>query len=96
MIPQAQISALSKMGFVVVIPNYRLCPQVSVWEGPVQDSKDVLAWCQEELDGVLSKEDGGVKVDGEKVAAVGYSAGGELALLLVSLNPFPWYRVDSE
>ncbi|KAJ3298183.1 hypothetical protein HK104_011034, partial [Borealophlyctis nickersoniae] len=81
MIPASQTDTLASMGFVVVIPNYRLCPQVSMYDGPWEDAKDVLAWCRGELGKVL-KEDGGVEVDSGRVAAMGHSAGATLALLL--------------
>jgi acetyl esterase/lipase len=42
-------------------------------------------WCREKLPGLLHTE--GVVVDGKRVAALGHSAGGGLALILVSLAP---------
>ncbi|KAH7411547.1 alpha beta-hydrolase [Phaeosphaeria sp. MPI-PUGE-AT-0046c] len=86
MVPQSQISYLAARGFVVVVPEYRLCPQVTVLEGPVQDAKDVLRWCQESLSSVMSSKD--VQVDPNRVVAMGHSAGGMLALV-TGLAPSP-------
>jgi acetyl esterase/lipase len=63
---------------VVVTPEYRLCPQVSLYDGPIQDAKDVLRWCQHELPGLL--ENANVQVDSSRIVAMGHSAGGQLAL----------------
>ncbi|KAJ3148773.1 hypothetical protein HDU86_007328 [Geranomyces michiganensis] len=84
MIPRTQIQSLVSLGFVVVNANYRLCPQVSVYEGPVQDAKDALAWIRNR--GVY--ESTGINVDAERIVAVGYSAGATLALTLGTIeNP---------
>lgn len=88
MIPKTQIAYLVEHGFVVVTPEYRLCPQVSLEDGPIQDAKDVLKWCQEDLATLMKEKD--VHVDGKKVVAMGHSAGGLLALTTVSyLLSFP-------
>jgi acetyl esterase/lipase len=78
MIPKSQIESLVNKGFLVVTPEYRLCPQVSLYEGPIQDAKDALKWCQEELPKLMSEK--GVEVDRKRVVAMGHSAGGQLAL----------------
>ena len=81
MIPKSQIASLVNKGFVVVTPEYRLCPQVSLYDGPIQDAKDVLKWCQEDLPKLMSEK--GIEVDGKRVVAMGHSAGGQLALTTV-------------
>ncbi|KAH7073450.1 alpha beta-hydrolase [Paraphoma chrysanthemicola] len=80
MVPKSQISYLAQRGFVVVVPEYRLCPQVGLYEGPIQDAKDVLVWCREELPALLKEKNVGVEIDTMKVVAMGHSAGGHLAL----------------
>ncbi|KAH7089991.1 alpha beta-hydrolase [Paraphoma chrysanthemicola] len=80
MIPRSQISYLAQRGFVIVVPEYRLCPQVSLYEGPIQDAKDVLVWCREELPALLRQENVEIEIDTTKVVAMGHSAGGHLAL----------------
>jgi len=83
MIPKSQINSLVNKGFVVVTPEYRLCPQVSLYEGPIQDAKESLKWCQEELPKLMREK--GVEVDGKRVVGMGHSAGGQLALTTVRL-----------
>jgi acetyl esterase/lipase len=77
-----QITYLVERGFVVVTPEYRLCPQVSLYDGPIQDAKDALKWCQTYLPALMEHKD--VKVDAKKTVAMGHSAGGALALTTVS------------
>lgn len=83
MIPSEQISALNDAGFVVLSADYRLCPQVSLYDGPMQDAKDVYRWCKIEF-ATLLKEDVGINVNPARVVVIGYSAGGSLALHLVN------------
>lgn len=71
-----------EFGFVVVVPNYRHCPTVSVYNGPIRDGKDCYNWVQKELPKLLSGK-AGVTVNGNKIAVVGSSAGGTIALQLV-------------
>lgn len=82
MVPEMQITHLIAKGFVVAVPEYRLCPQVSLYEGPIQDAKDVLKWCQEELPGLI-KAAKDIDVDALRIGAMGHSAGGLLALTTV-------------
>ncbi|KAF2024982.1 alpha beta-hydrolase, partial [Setomelanomma holmii] len=86
MVPQSQISGLVERGFVVVVPEYRLCPQVSLYEGPMEDAKDVLTWCRDELPTLLAEKN--VILDTAKIVAMGHSAGGQLALI-TGTQPHP-------
>ncbi|KAJ5513434.1 Alpha/beta hydrolase fold-3 [Penicillium fimorum] len=79
MLPMEQIEYLANAGFVVVSADYRLCPQVSLYDGPIQDAKDVYAWCKESLPGLL-KKDAEIEVDPSRTVVFGHSAGGNLAL----------------
>lgn len=78
--PKSQVSSLTKLGFVVVVPNYRLCPQVSVWEGPISDSKDAIFWAAKELPDLLPPD---FRIDRGTAVTLGHSAGGGLALRMV-------------
>lgn len=78
LIPRNQVADLVARGFVVVTPEYRLCPQVSLYDGPIQDAKDVFKWCQHKLPDLL--KDVNVQVDSSQIVAMGHSAGGQLAL----------------
>jgi acetyl esterase/lipase len=84
MVPATEINALVRLGFVVVTPEYRLAPHVGVYEGPVADAKSVLTWAQDQLPAMLAEQAPGVVVDGSRVAVMGHSAGGSLALHLGS------------
>jgi acetyl esterase/lipase len=81
MIPEAQKRKLVELGFIVVVPNYRLAPSISLYEGPLQDAKDAYAWCHTELSALLPD---GVSVDPTRMVSIGYSAGATLALMMVS------------
>lgn len=89
MTPKVQIDDLIKLGFVVVVPEYRLCPQVDLYEGPITDAMESFTWTKEVLPRLLER-DAGVLIDPERVAAMGNSAGGCLALHMVSLNSAIW------
>ena len=83
MLPPAHVEALNEAGFVVVSSDYRLCPTISVVDGPVADSIAAYEWAQNELPALLEK-DHGVRVDGKSIVTLGHSCGGGLALLMVS------------
>ena len=81
-----QVQDCLDRGWIVLAPNHRLCPQVNLLEGPIQDCRDLLNWVYE---GGLQKfiEGSSVstrKLDLEHVFAFGTSSGGTLALSLVS------------
>lgn len=81
-----QIESLCHMGFVAVVPNYRLCPQISLYDGPVKDSLDSLEWTASLMPAILRKEPNHVEVDAGRIALMGHSSGGSLALLVVRLH----------
>ncbi|KAL1604874.1 hypothetical protein SLS60_004414 [Paraconiothyrium brasiliense] len=88
MIPEAQVRHLTEAGVVVVSADYRLCPQLSLYEGPIQDAKDAYLWSRNILPGIL-KEDFDIKADRSSMLAFGHSAGGLLALHLGTLPEPP-------
>jgi acetyl esterase/lipase len=86
MVNQDQIGDCLSRGWILLAPNHRLCPQVNLLEGPVQDCRDLLAWVH---DGGLQKAveshtEVPYPVDLDHVFAFGTSSGGTLALTLVS------------
>lgn len=84
MLSSDYIKELLDLGFgAVVSPNYRLAPTISALEGPVQDAKDSYAWSQTRLPELLAR-DANVHLDGNRIVTFGHSAGGTLALLMVS------------
>ncbi|EOD45264.1 putative polyketide synthase protein [Neofusicoccum parvum UCRNP2] len=79
----SQITTLSSLGFVVVAADYRLCPHVTLWDGPLADARHVHAWSRTQLPSLLARDVPGATLDPTKTVAVGYSAGALLALHLV-------------
>ncbi|KAI4162681.1 MAG: hypothetical protein LQ342_003727 [Letrouitia transgressa] len=82
MIPKSQIAYLASLNFVVVSPNYRLCPQVTAAQGAFADTFSAYTWCRTELPSLLKN------ADGNRIATMGHSVGGTLALSL-ALQPHP-------
>lgn len=77
----AQTQTLLDAGFLPVSIDYRLCPEVTLQDGPMRDVCDALTWCRTILPTLqLRRPD--IKVDGSRVVAVGWSTGGHLALTL--------------
>ncbi|KAF2098488.1 alpha/beta-hydrolase [Rhizodiscina lignyota] len=75
------IKALTDRDFVVVSIDYRLCPQISLYDGPIQDTRDAYQWCRGRLPDIV-KSDVGVELDGNRIVALGWSAGGHLSMML--------------
>ena len=86
--PKSQITYLANLNFVVVLANYRLCPQVSARDGAFADTWSATAWARHKLPALL-KESHGVVADGSRLVAMGYSAGGTLAMYLATLDNPP-------
>ncbi|RYP44065.1 hypothetical protein DL768_009434 [Monosporascus sp. mg162] len=77
----AQTRMLLAAGFLPVSIDYRLCPETTLPDGPMQDVCDALAWARAILPGLLLRRRD-VRADGGRVVAVGWSTGGHLALTL--------------
>ncbi|KAI0477174.1 alpha/beta-hydrolase [Xylariaceae sp. FL0804] len=84
MVNRDQISDCLGRGWIVVVPNHRLCPQVDLLQGPMRDCRDLLAWIyKDELDHFVQEKSGGTQhCDLNHVFAFGTSSGGHLALSL--------------
>jgi acetyl esterase/lipase len=84
-IPRAQISWLAREGFVVVAPDFRLCPHSDVWSGPVHDCIQLYSWI---VSGGLQHalEEYLIQVDIDRIVIFGYQSGGTLAQILVCLQ----------
>ncbi|PVH74399.1 alpha/beta-hydrolase [Cadophora sp. DSE1049] len=87
------IQKLLEFGFVVVSANYRLCPTISLAEGPVSDALDAYQWVRERLPTVL-KEQTGVSLDVKKIVVFGHSCGATLALLTAGQSEPPLAILD--
>ena len=87
MVNRDQIQDCLHRGWIVVAPNHRLCPQVNLIEGPVQDCRDLLAWIHKgDLEQSISAtEQQLLQLDLDHVFAFGTSSGATLALCLVKI-----------
>lgn len=77
-IRNAQTSYLLDRGILVISLDYRLCPEISVCDGPITDVRDAYAWAQIELPLIMRAK--GVSINGKKIAVMGWSTGGHLAM----------------
>ncbi|RCI12619.1 hypothetical protein L249_0310 [Ophiocordyceps polyrhachis-furcata BCC 54312] len=76
-----QTRILLEAGFLPVSVDYRLCPEVTLSEGPMRDVCDAFCWARQTLPTLrLGRHD--VQADGERVVAVGWSSGAHLAMTL--------------
>lgn len=98
MVNKDQIEDSLERGWIVVVPDHRLCPQVDIANGPMEDIRDLLLWIYDgHLDGLLScsEADKSMRIDRDRVMAFGTSSGGTLALALVSADvPLMVIRTD--
>ncbi|KAJ6032950.1 uncharacterized protein N7446_008756 [Penicillium canescens] len=89
MVSLPQVKDCLDRGWIVLVPNHRLCPGVNILEGPMQDIRDLLTWIH---DGHLNKVLCGhetYSADIDNIAAFGTSSGGTLALGLGFNIPRP-------
>lgn len=77
---------LAKRGYVVMNATYRGTPEF-IYPAPVEDLKEALRW--------LRKHSAQYKLDPNRIAAYGFSAGGHLAALLGTMDGPPDVRVQA-
>ena len=91
-----QIQDSLERGWIVMSLDHRLCPGVSLLDGPVDDVRAALAFVQNgglqkgiesarALTPYIETKADVIKVDAERVIAMGASSGGHLALSLVHI-----------
>lgn len=76
--------ALTAAGAVVAVPNYALCPRVSMEEIALQMARS-LAWCWRHAEELGA--------DPNRISVAGHSAGGHLAAMLLSAQ---WQRMGDD
>lgn len=88
MVNRDQVEDCLNRGWIVLAPNHRLCPQVDLLEGPMQDCRDLLAWVYDDgLQKAIADSTGKqCHIDHDHVFAFGTSSGGTLSLALVSID----------
>lgn len=79
--PMKHVRVLLQRGFLPVSVDYRLCPEVNLLEGPVTDVCDALHWARDTLPS-LQLAGPAVRVDPDRLIALGWSSGGQLAMTL--------------
>lgn len=75
------IRTMIDRGFLPISVDYRLCPETTLFEGPMTDCCDALKWARETLP-KLQLLGPSVKVDPTRIVAFGVSSGGQLAMSL--------------
>lgn len=83
--PKAQIQYLVESGFVVVVPNYRLAPQITARQ-TLTVCEDAYDWAVGALPAMMQYRTGAT-LDPTKVVAMGHSSPGTMALHLASCKP---------
>jgi acetyl esterase/lipase len=77
------IEVLASKGYVAVSASYRLAPK-NVWPAQIQDSKTAVRFMRENATKY--------KLDPERIAAMGFSAGGHLAALAGTAQTIPEFE----
>lgn len=80
-IPMKHVRTLLQRGFLPVSVDYRLCPELPLFDGPVTDCRDALRWVRETLP-QRRLYGPSVRIKPGKVLALGWSSGGQLAMTL--------------
>ena len=81
-----QIKYLLEQGLLPISIDYRLCPEMNIFQGPMADVCDALQWAREELPRAKLKRSAAA-IDGDQVVAIGWSTGGHLATTLAWTAP---------
>lgn len=80
-IPMKHVRTLLQRGFLPVSTDYRLCPELNLFDGPVTDCRDALRWARETLPSIRLSEPS-VTIDPSRLIALGWSSGGHLAMTM--------------
>ena len=82
----AQTCLLVEKGQLPVSLDHRLCPEVTLSEGPMLDVCDALEWARYKLPH-LALQCSGLHADGERVVVVWRSSGGQVAMFIAWTAP---------
>lgn len=77
-----QVQHLLRHGILPVSVDYRLCPEVNIIDGPIHDVRDAFVWARTRLPSLTLRASSRLQIDGDRVAVVGWSTGGTLAMSL--------------
>ena len=73
-----QIVHLLARGVLPVSIDYRLAPEINIIEGAFEDVRDAVTWARDKLPPLM--KDKGIRLDPKRLAVVGWSSGGQLAM----------------
>jgi acetyl esterase/lipase len=73
------VRVLLQRGFLPISVDYRLCPETTLYDGPMTDCCDALQWVRETLPSLILSGPA-VTIDTDRVLALGWSSGGQLAM----------------
>lgn len=77
-----QVQHLIRHGILPVSVDYRLCPEVNIVDGPMRDVREAFVWARTQLSSLKLSASPYLQIDDSRVAVVGWSTGGTLALTL--------------
>lgn len=80
------LGPLARRGYVAVAPEYRLAPQ-NPYPAALLDLKAAVRW--------LRGNAASLRIDPQRIGAIGFSAGGHLALLLAVTGPNDGYDTEA-
>ena len=73
-----QTQTLLESGILPISLDYRLCPEINLIDGPMSDVRDALSWARSDLPTIARQF--GFNVDTQRIAVIGWSSGGHLAM----------------
>ncbi|KAL8998311.1 MAG: hypothetical protein Q9169_002625 [Polycauliona sp. 2 TL-2023] len=73
-----QTRYLLQHGILPISLDHRLCPKVNIIDGPMADIRDAITWARCILPSIAL--DHGISIDTSKIAVIGWSTGGHLAM----------------
>jgi acetyl esterase/lipase len=76
-----QTQLLLDRGLLPVSVDYRLCPEVTLIDGPIPDVCTALQWARKHLP-TLPLQRSDIRPGGDKVVVIGWSTGGTLSMTL--------------
>lgn len=84
----AQTRLLLAQGYLPVSLDHRLCPEVPLVDGGMEDVCSALDWARKTLPNLTTpSRPSGIAIDGSRIVVVGWSSGGQLALSLAWTAP---------
>ena len=74
----SQTALLLEHGILPVSLDYRLVPEINVYDGAMTDIRDGMSWARNKLPIIARGR--GLELDSKNVVVIGWSAGGQLAM----------------